>query len=81
MKKLSSDEFDALPLHGKGSSSPLYNKLLNLQVGEALIILKTEWYVKYSPTTTMNRIERTRGYQFQRGALADRSGWAVKRVK
>lgn len=81
MKIITSEEFDTLALHGKGSSSPFYNKLLNLKVGQAVILLRSEWHVKYSPTGIINRIERKHGYRFERGALADRSGWAVKRVK
>jgi len=81
MKKITSEEFDQLSLHGKGSSSPLYNALLNMKPGDAMIIHKSEWHVKYPPTKVMNKVERKYGFQFERGALADRSGWAVKRVK
>lgn len=81
MQKISKEEFDGLQLHGKGSASPLYRALLNLKVGEAMIILKKEWFKKYPPTTIINRVERKYGWKFDRGALPDRTGWAVKRVK
>lgn len=80
MKKITSEEFDNLKLHGKGSQSPLYNALLKLKPGEALIIYKTEWHVKYPPTTTVNKVMRKYNYKFESGALPDRTGWAVKRV-
>ena len=80
MKKITSADYDGLKLHGRGSSSPLYVALVNLKVGEGLIIYKTEWHVKYPPTAIFNRIERKLGYRLERGALPDRTGWAVKRV-
>jgi len=81
MQKLTSDEFDALKIFGKGSSSPLYVALVKLNVGDALLIKKNEWNRKYPPTVIMSRVERKYGYKLERGALVDRSGWAVRRVK
>jgi hypothetical protein len=81
MKKITSEEFDNLKISGAGSSSHFYNALLKLEIGEGLIILKSEWHVKYPPTTIVNKMERKYGLKFERGALPDRSGWAVKRVK
>jgi len=52
-----------------------------MKPGDAMIIHKSEWHVKYPPTKVMNKVERKYGFQLERGALADRSGWAVKRVK
>jgi hypothetical protein len=81
MKKLSPEEFDKLPLHGQGRSSPFFNAILNLKVNENIIIEKNEWKPKYSPLRLVNRIERKFGMKFVRGALPDRSGWGIKRVK
>ncbi len=81
MKKITAEEFDALRLHGKGSANPLFKKLIELNVNEGLVILKSEWKVKYPPTGTANRVERRHGMKFDRGALPDRTGWAFKRVK
>ncbi|MEP7168053.1 MAG: hypothetical protein ABI855_01655 [Bacteroidota bacterium] len=81
MQKITSEEFDNLKLHGRGSTSPLFNALLKLKPGEGLIVYKKEWFVKYPPTRIVNKIERKYKYVFERGALPDRTGWAVKRVK
>ena len=81
LKKIKSEEFEQLPLHGKGRSSPAYNAILSMKVGDAIIIEKQGWKRKDAPTTLVNKIERKFGMKFIRGALADRSGWAVKRVK
>jgi len=81
MEKITAEEFDQLGLHGRGHSSSFYNWVFGLAVNEAIIIRKTEWKLSYPPTTIVNRIEKKYGRQYQRGALPDRSGWAVKRVK
>lgn len=80
-QKIDSEAFDSLPLFGKGRSSAVFNAILSLKVNEALIITKAEWKPKYPPTQMVNRITRRFGMKFIKGALPDRSGWAVKRVK
>ena len=80
IRKIETAEFDQLSLHGKGRSSPLYNALLAMKPGEAIVIEKTGWKAKYPPTLIVKRIEKKYGYKFVRGALPDRSGWAVKRI-
>lgn len=80
-KKINSAEFDKLPLFGKGRSSAVFNAILSLKVNEALIITKAEWKPKYPPTKIVTRIEQRFKMKFIRGALPDRSGWAVKRIK
>ena len=81
MKKITSDQFDDLFGHGKGSSSPLFNHLIQMKPDDAFILYKTEWYVKYPPTTIVNRVMRKYKMSFLCKGLPDRSGWAVKRVK
>jgi hypothetical protein len=81
MKKLTPEEFAKLPLHGRGSSSPFFNAILSLKVEENIIIEKKEWNKKYTPMKLVSRIERKFGMKYVRGALPDRSGWGIKRVK
>lgn len=81
MKKITEEEFDRLRLHGKGSTSPAYNKIMALKPGEALIIEKKEWHVRYPVTTIVNRIARKHNMKFKAGSLPDRSGWGIKRVE
>lgn len=80
MKEITGEEFDKLFLHGHGSSSPFYNKLMNMKVGDAYIIYKTEWRVKYFPGLICKRVSKNFGHKFKYGSLPDRSGWAIKRV-
>lgn len=81
MDKITKEDFNKLSLHGKGSSSTVYNSIFKLKVDEALIIYKTEWYVKYHPSLIIKRIEKKYGFKYEFGSLADRSGWAVMRIK
>jgi hypothetical protein len=81
MEKISAEEFDQLGLHGRGSSTKFYTAIFGLGVNDALIIKKTEWRPKYPPTKMVISIEKKYGRSYIRGALSDRSGWAVKRVK
>jgi hypothetical protein len=81
MKKITTEEFDEILGHGKGSSSPLFNHLIEMKPDDAFILYKTEWHAKYSPTATVNRVSKKYNMSFSWKALPDRSGWAVKRVK
>ena len=80
MENISSEEFKKLALHGRGSSSIVYNSIYNLKINEAIIIRKSEWHPKYNPTSIIRRIEKKYGFKYQYGLIADRSGWAVMRI-
>ncbi len=83
-KKLSSDEFSQLRIKGWGRSSPTYNAIMGLKIGEAIVILKSQWYSRTkTPSTQCKRIERKFAAQklkLKCVALADDSGWAVQRL-
>ena len=82
MKKLKKEEFDAIPLHGRGNTSVFYDAMLNLKPGgDGLHISKAEWKRKYAPTKMARRIEKKYGFVYKTGALPDRSGWGITRVK
>lgn len=80
MKKLSPAEYEQLPIRGKGRSSHVFNSLINLKVGEALLIEKSDWKRKAGPGTLIRYIEKKHRMRFSCGALNDGSGWAVKRI-
>ena len=80
MKKITSEEYNQLKLHGLGSSGPYYNMFMKMEPGDSIILYRSEWYKKYPPTTILNRIERKYNMKFDRGALPDRTGWAIRRV-
>jgi len=80
MKKLSSAEFEQLPIRGKGRSSHIFNSIVNLKSGEALLIEKSDWNRKASPSTLVRYIEKNHGMQFSCGAVSGGNGWAVRRI-
>jgi len=83
-KKLSAEEFTQLRIKGWGRSSPTYNAIMSLKVGEALVILKSQWYSNTkTPSTQCRRIEKKFAAQklkLKCVALEDNSGWAVQRI-
>ena len=81
MEIKTAEEFRKMKLHGKGSSSPVYNAIMGLQIDQALEIKKTEWKHSYPPTRLVNYIEKKYAMRFERGAHADRSGWMILRVR
>ena len=80
MKKLTSDEFDQLPIRGKGRSSHVFNSIVNLQVGEALLIEQKDWKRKASPSTLVRYIEKNHNMRFSCGSIAGGDGWAIRRI-
>lgn len=80
MKKLSAGEYEELPIKGKGRSSHVFNSIINLKPGEALLIEKKDWKRKAGPGTLVRYIERTQNMKFTCGAVDGDKGWAVKRL-
>ena len=81
MKFLKEDEFNSLALKGRGRSSLIFNSLVNLNVGEAILIEKKDWNRKASPSTLVKYIEKTHALKFTCAALLNGNGWAVKRIE
>ena len=81
MEKITKEEFLSTPLHRRGRTSHFYNELLKLKPDEGLTIYKKEWGRSYAPTHMANQIAKRYGYKFEQGALPDRSGWRMLRVK
>lgn len=80
MKKLTQDEYNQLPIRGKGRSSHVFNSIVNLQIGEALLIEKSDWKRKASPSTLVRYIEKNHDMRFTCGSIAGGNGWAVRRI-
>jgi hypothetical protein len=80
MKKLSSDEYEQLPIRGKGRSSHVFNSIVNLKVGEALLIEQKDWNRKAGPSTLVRYIEKKHGMRFNCGAITGGNGWAIRRI-
>jgi len=81
MKKLDEQEFEKLFIKGKGRSSNVFNALINLKIGEGILIEKKDWNRKAGPNTLVKYIEKKHGMKFKCGKLEGDSGWAVKRIE
>ena len=82
-KKITSEEFDQLQIKGWGRSSPTYNIIIGLKVDEAVVILKSQWRRKKPPSSACRSIEKkwaSHKLKYKCVALADNSGWAIKRL-
>ena len=82
-KKLTSEEFDQLGIKGWGRSSPTYNAIISLKANEAVVIPKSQWRRNKSPSSICRAIEKkfkNRKVSYLCLALADDSGWAIKRL-
>ena len=81
MRKLSASEFEQLPIKGKGRSSHVFNSIINLKEGEALLVERKDWARKAGLSTLVRYIEKKHEMKFLCGALEGGSGWAVKRIE
>lgn len=80
MKKLSEEEYKALSLKGKGRSSELFNSIINLKKGEAVLIEQKDWNRKAGPSTLVKYIEKKHHMRFVCAALTAEKSWVVKRI-
>ena len=82
MKKIRAEEFELLRLRGFGNSSPFYKAIIGLKRGEALLISREEYTLSHSPGRICRAImKRFPQVKYTWGAMADGSGWAVKRER
>ncbi len=80
MKLLSEEEYKGLSLKGKGRSSELFNSLINLKKGEAVLIEQKDWNRKAGPSTLVKYIEKKHHMKFVCSALTTEKSWVVKRI-
>jgi hypothetical protein len=82
-KKLTAEEFDQLSVKGWGRSSPTYHAIIGLKKDEAVIIPKAGWKRNKPPSSICRSIEKkfaSMKVKYKCVALADDSGWAIKRI-
>lgn len=84
MKKISEEEFEGLESRGGNyrNSSRFYKAIISLKKDECVLITTEEYTLSRAPgricRTIMKRFPNVK-YEF--AALADESGWKVKRVE
>jgi arginyl-tRNA synthetase len=81
MRKLTVDEYNELPIRGKGRSTDAFNSIINLQVGEALLIENKDWKRKAGPSTLVRYIEKKYNRNYTCSAVSSAGGWVVKRIE
>lgn len=63
----------------KGRSSPLRQHLLQLQVGEALLMPLAMWKAKSTPAHIISKLKKE-GFLYEYGRSADGTGWLFRRI-
>ena len=81
MQKLTAEQLSAISfkagINRSSKVTALYNELKTLLVGEALVILKSEWPLKTPPAAYTAK--KVSGVTVNIRTLADNSGWALIR--
>ena len=81
MKIITQEEFENLPIKGRGRSSHVYNKILNMKPGELLTIDKADWKKRYSVSRISSYIGKRQGRKYEARAVSDKEvGWVVRRI-
>lgn len=80
MKKLTKEEAGNFILK-KGSSSVVRTAVMNMKLGEILLIEKKDWKPINGPGQMLTRVRKKTGMEFKLNAIASGEGWIVERVK
>lgn len=80
MRKISEDEYNALPLIGKGPIGALYRAVAQLSVGEILLLEKADHKKKYHPGITVKRVGKRLSRKYEVLTIATGEGWTIKRL-
>ncbi len=82
MKKLTREEADNIPRKPPGRSSYVRNILINMKVGEFVLIEPKDWGWKSKrPSALTNYIEKNSSMKFKCEQALDKSGWIVERLE
>ena len=76
------EELGSLRLHPMGKKHPVKQWLDDLAVGNALLVYRSDfrWKGRKTPRPFVKQIEDKTDKRFEILKLADKSGWAVKRI-
>jgi hypothetical protein len=81
MRFISDEEFENTPFRGKGTASIAYTRIINMRIGQNLLIPKTEWKRKDTPGRICRYIEKKHPkVKYGVFDMADKTGWVVKRM-
>ena len=82
MKKLTREEADKIPRKPPGRSSYVRNILINMKVGDIVLIEPQDWGWKSKlPSALTKYIESNSAMRFKCEQALDKSGWVVERTE
>ena len=81
MKKLNVEEASKTGIIKNGRTTRVRGALMELQVGEAIIVEKgIDWVGKTPPYRIANYYSKQSGRKFMSGQTTDKKGWIIKRI-
>jgi len=82
MKKLSKEEALSIDQVASGRGSFAYRVLMNMAVGEFILLERKDWtWKKMVPSTYCLRLGRKKNREWRCNRAVDGSGWVIERVK
>lgn len=81
MKKLTKEEAAKAGIVKNGRTTSVTAHLMELEIGEALIIERgVDWKSKSPPYRVINYFSKKTGRKFNTGQTTDRKGWIALRI-
>ena len=80
MKKIKAEDAVNMNPVLPGRTSLVRAALLDLALGEVLIITRQDWKSKNPPYKVINRVAKQTGRRFNKGRTPDGTAWMVKRL-
>jgi hypothetical protein len=81
MKKYTIEEAANLPVLKHGRHTNVHIHLIQLKIGEALLIEKgMDWLSKNPPYKVINAVTKKYNLKFEKGRSPDGKGWVAKRI-
>jgi len=81
MKKLSKEEAAKIGIIRQGRTTTVRVQLLQLDIGEAVIVEKgIDWKSKSPPYRIVNYLSKKTNLKFDSGLTPDKKGWIIKRT-
>jgi hypothetical protein len=82
MRKLTEEEANSIPSRKAGKQSVARMALMNMEIGEIILLEKSDWKEKKNqPFDLIGRLRREKHRDFTCNIILDGSGWIIKRLK
>ena len=80
MRKITREEAGSFTIK-RGSSTAVRTAVMNMKLGEILLVEKKDWKQKNGPGQMLTRVKKRTGMEFRCDIIASGEGWIVERVK